>query len=261
MVADPGASSSGSSTSSTRGDELWAMPDDGADRARRREAESSGCSRRDEVRRHRGPHAAGVPGVRRRLRRAPARCCALARRLREPVHGRPQRPAPLQQPGPLDADGHLAARNVARRVARRLVGQRGAGFHEEVRERERTAARATVLTPRLPVAASARRTHPARRVPTLRRGRLGGRIGITAMVAARAQHRCSCCSRTTDGFVPMLSLLGNYLFGYRCPGRDCWSAMAEVGVCGFGVGWTVAQPDQPAHDHRRCATSSGGSRP
>ena len=41
-------------------------------------------------------------------------------------------------------------------------------------------------------------------------------------------------------FVPMLSLLGNYLFGYQVTWPGLAVGMLEVGVGGFALGWTAA---------------------
>ena len=75
-------------------------------------------------RRHRDPHAARLPGLRRRLPGRDAGAARVPARLLEPARDRPQRPAPLQQPGSLDADGHARGAQRRRRVARRVVGQR-----------------------------------------------------------------------------------------------------------------------------------------
>ena len=45
----------------------------------------------------------------------------------------------------------------------------------------------------------------------------------------------------TEGFVPMLSLLGQYLFGYRVTWRGLAVGMLEAGLLGYGLGWTGAR--------------------
>jgi hypothetical protein len=68
----------------------------------------------------------------------------------------------------------------------------------------------------------------------------GGAIGITAM-ALLGLSTALLLLEHTEGFVPMLSLLGNYLFGYEVSWRGLLVGLVEVGVGGFGAGWTLAK--------------------
>ena len=116
------------------GDDLWTMPDADlialgdararADRPARRRARSSTAR---VVR-----HAEGVSGLRRRLRRRAGDACAsYLDALLEPAAGRPQRHAQVQQPGPLDGDGHARRRQPRRPAPRHLGGQQDDEYHEE----------------------------------------------------------------------------------------------------------------------------------
>jgi len=42
--------------------------------------------------------------------------------------------------------------------------------------------------------------------------------------------------------VPMLSLLGNYLFGYRVSWPGLAVGVVEAGGFGFALGWCIAKP-------------------
>ncbi len=69
---------------------------------------------------------------------------------------------------------------------------------------------------------------------------LGGAFGITA-TAGLALGTLLLVWGPNDGFVPMLSLLGNYLFGYQVSWPGLLVGMVEVGLGGFAVGWTVGR--------------------
>ena len=87
------------------GDELWEIERRGARRARQAGARPARPGRPGEGRaRLRHARAARLSDVRRGLRRARRRDPRLARGRRQPPAGRAQRPAPVQQLGPLDAD-------------------------------------------------------------------------------------------------------------------------------------------------------------
>ena len=127
MVPDPDKACVGLEYFCFAGDELWTMDDDALVELASRELEQLGLAPRSKVERgFATPRAEGLPDLRRRLRRARRRRALVARRDREPAAGRPQRPPPLQQLGPLDADRDARRRQPARRCApRHLGGQRG----------------------------------------------------------------------------------------------------------------------------------------
>ena len=108
------------------GDDLWTMSDEDLVSLAKVELERLGLADAVEGRaRLRDPGAEGLSDLRQRLRRAGQRHPRLARRDRELPAGRPQRPPPLQQLRPLDADRHARGRQPARRRSpRHLGGQR-----------------------------------------------------------------------------------------------------------------------------------------
>ena len=119
-------------------DSLWSLRDDELIRLAARELEKIGICDADRVVDgvvYRVPEK--LPGLRRQVRRPCEGHSQLRRRPGEPAHRRPQRPAPLQQPGPLDAHG-LQSRAVAagRRDARFVVGQRRPGVSRGGQKRQ-----------------------------------------------------------------------------------------------------------------------------
>ena len=108
------------------GDELWSMDDDDlvkmAGAGDREAPPRQGRKRQVRIRR---PRPQGVPDLRRRVRRTRRHDPALARDDRQPDPGRPQRPAPVQQLGPLDAHRDARRRqHPARDQSRHLGRQR-----------------------------------------------------------------------------------------------------------------------------------------
>jgi protoporphyrinogen oxidase len=69
---------------------------------------------------------------------------------------------------------------------------------------------------------------------------LGGAFGIAAM-AALALATALLLWGPNDGFVPMLSLMGNYLFGFEVSWPGLLVGMVEAGLAGFALGWAVAR--------------------
>ncbi len=69
---------------------------------------------------------------------------------------------------------------------------------------------------------------------------LGGAVGITASLALAAVTAILLLG-ANESFVPTLSLLGNYLFGYRVSWPGLAVGMAEAGLLGFGLGWITAR--------------------
>jgi protoporphyrinogen oxidase len=69
---------------------------------------------------------------------------------------------------------------------------------------------------------------------------LGGAFGITA-TAVLAVATTLLLWGPNDGFVPMLSLLGHYLFGYEVSWPGLLLGMVEASLAGFMLGWIVAR--------------------
>jgi len=69
---------------------------------------------------------------------------------------------------------------------------------------------------------------------------LGGAVAITASVTLAVATLLPLL-RADTSFVPMLSLLGNYLFGFEMSWPGLAVGMAEVGAIGFVLGWTTAK--------------------
>ena len=160
MVPDPDKACVGLEYFCFAGDDLWTMDDDDARRARRAASSSSSASRRaSKVERGfaiRVPKAYPIYDADYAERVATIR--ALARRDREPAAGRPQRPAPLQQLGSLDADRDARRRQPARRARTTTSG--------------RSTRRASTTRPTWPTSI---RTAPRPRRPRCRRSRRPGR--------------------------------------------------------------------------------------
>jgi protoporphyrinogen oxidase len=69
---------------------------------------------------------------------------------------------------------------------------------------------------------------------------LGYAVGITASLALALATGVLLLG-PNDSFVPMLSLLGNYLFGYKVTWPGLLIGVLEAGVVGFGLGWITAR--------------------
>jgi protoporphyrinogen oxidase len=69
---------------------------------------------------------------------------------------------------------------------------------------------------------------------------LGGAFGITAM-AVLTLSTALLLRGANHSFVPMLSLLGNYLFGYEVSWPGLLVGIVEAGLAGFVLGWSVAR--------------------
>ena len=170
------------------GDDLWTMADDDARRVRHPGDPEArpGESGEGQVRVRR-PRAQGLPDLRRRVRRAGGHDPRLARRDPQPDPGRPQRPASLQQLGPLDADRDARRRqHPARDQSRHLGRQR--------RERlPRGARRARAALPR------PRPRRPRWSSRWRRRGRVVGRAtGLCGLLGDWRPDRAAVCGRGRD---------------------------------------------------------------
>jgi hypothetical protein len=69
---------------------------------------------------------------------------------------------------------------------------------------------------------------------------LGGAVGVTASIVL-AVATAVLLLGSSEGFVPMLSLLGNYLFGYEVSFPGMAVGMVEAGLIGFVLGWIAAR--------------------
>ncbi len=69
---------------------------------------------------------------------------------------------------------------------------------------------------------------------------LGGAVGATASLGL-AVATAALLVGSDATFVPMLSLLGNYLFGFRVSWLGLAVGVVEVGLFGFAAGWTTAK--------------------
>jgi protoporphyrinogen oxidase len=69
---------------------------------------------------------------------------------------------------------------------------------------------------------------------------LGGAVGVTASLGLFLAMMIPLL-RSDPTFVPMLSLLGNYLFGFEVSWPGLAVGIVEVGALGFGLGWLAAR--------------------
>jgi hypothetical protein len=69
---------------------------------------------------------------------------------------------------------------------------------------------------------------------------LGGAVGFTASLALALATAVILLS-SNDGIQPMLSLLGNYLFGYEVSWPGLMVGVVEAGCIGFVLGWIAAR--------------------
>ncbi len=69
---------------------------------------------------------------------------------------------------------------------------------------------------------------------------LGGAFGVTATVVL-AVATALLLWGPNDGFAPMLSLLGHFLFGYQLSWPGLLVGMVEASFAGFALGWIVAR--------------------
>jgi protoporphyrinogen oxidase len=112
-------------------------------------------------------------------------------------------------------------------------------FHEEVRRGEQTPGRVRDRLTPSPVDDGFDRVL-LDAFPRYDEVAFGGAIGITAM-AILLVATALMLNGAGEGFVPMLSLLGNYLFGYEVSWPGVMVGMIEAGLWGFGAGWTMAR--------------------
>jgi protoporphyrinogen oxidase len=111
-------------------------------------------------------------------------------------------------------------------------------FHEEVRTGEGRNAGGYRLTP----AAADRGLETLVREAFARYDEVafGAALGISAM-ALIVVATLLMLGDAEGGFVPMLSLLGHFLYGYEVSWPGMLVGMVEAGATGFGAGWLVAR--------------------
>jgi protoporphyrinogen oxidase len=238
MVGDPSVSFIGLEYFANRGDALWSLSDDELIEVAASEAETLGLFRRDEVRSGlvvRMPKAYPVydgeyEGHLQVLRRWLDGFENLW-----PVGRNGQHRYNNQDHSMLT--GLYAARNVAGATLDVWSVNEDQAFHEEVRdgERPRVSDRLAPSVVRGSLEALLRDAFA-----TYDEVALGGAVGITAMIVLAVATGLLLLG-VTEGFVPMLSLLGNYLFGYRVTWSGLAVGLVEAGVIGFGLGWVTAR--------------------
>ena len=69
---------------------------------------------------------------------------------------------------------------------------------------------------------------------------MGGAVGLTAGLVLALATTAMLLEPARE-FVPMLSLLGNYLFGYRVSWPGLAVGVVEAGLLGFAFGWAGAR--------------------
>ena len=69
---------------------------------------------------------------------------------------------------------------------------------------------------------------------------MGAAVGITASLVLAVATALLLLGPARE-FVPMLSLLGQYLFGYQLSWPGLVIGMVEVALAGFGLGWLTAR--------------------
>ena len=240
MVSGPGVSFIGLEYFANRGDDLWARSDDDLIRLGAAEAEAIGLFSASDVKAgtvvrmpkaypvYDGDYAAHVAVLRNWLDRLPNLF---------PVGRNGQHRYNNQDHSMLC--GLYAARNVAGASLDVWSINEELTFHEEVREGERRDGVATDrLTPK-PVASGID--------DLLREGfALYDEVAMGVAIGAAASLLLLVTTGVllldlADGPVPMLSLLGHYLFGYRVTWAGLGIGMAESAIAGFGLGWLGAR--------------------
>jgi len=230
MVSEPGLSFVGLEYFANRCDDLWKMADDELIALAASEAETIGLFERDEVR----------TGTVVRMPRAypvyDGDYETHLKVLREWLDGfdklftigRNGQHRYNNQDHSMLA-GLFAARNVAGADLDLWSINDEPSFHEEVRDR---------LTPS---AADADVDDLLRTAFAIYdEVALGGAVGITASLGLAVATTVMLLGSNQD-FVPMLSLLGNYLFGYEVSWPGLAVGIVEAGLVGFGLGWMTAK--------------------
>jgi protoporphyrinogen oxidase len=238
MVNDPALSFIGLEYFANRGDDLWSRSDDDLLVLGAAEAETIGLFRREEVKSGlvvRMPKAypvydAEYEGHVQALRGWLAKFENLSAVGRNGQHRYNNQDHSM-------LSGLYAARNVAGASVDVWSINEEKTFHEEVRERDAREVqdRLTPSPVRGSIEALLREAFA-----TYDEVAMGGAVAITSMLGLVVVTGVLLLG-VTEGFVPMLSLLGNYLFGYRVSWPGLAVGTVEAGVIGFALGWTTAR--------------------
>jgi len=241
MVSDPSLSFVGLEYFVNRGDDLWTMADDELIELGAREAETIGLLRADEVRKGtvvRMPRAYPVYDSEYEAHLGTIRAWLDGFDNLYTVGRNGQHRYNNQDHSMLA--GLYAARNIDGAVLDLWSINEDEAFHEEVRaDEEAEGGVRDRLTPS--------------RVDDDQVGRLlsdafavydevamGGAVGITAGLALVVATLVPYL-RADITIAPMLSLLGNYLFGFQLSWPGLAVGVVEAGVVGFGLGWITAK--------------------
>ena len=240
MVSDPGLSFIGLEYFANRGDDLWSLADDELVELGAAEAEAIGLLEPAEVRAGtvvRMPRAypvydGGYEDHLRRLRRWLDRFDNLYTVGRNGQHRYNNQDHSMLA-------GLYAARSVAGEQLDLWSINVEQSFHEEVRDGE--AARPAAgdrLTPSRADADVEAMLQDA--FALYDEVAMGAAIGITASLLLVVGTLVLLLGSGRE-FVPMLSLLGQYLFGYRVSWPGMLVGAVEAGLVGFGLGWATAR--------------------
>lgn len=135
--------------------------------------------------------------------------------------------------------GLYGARNVAGADADLWSINEDPSFHEEVGEER--AARAGVQDRLVPARTEARLDDLLRSAfSRYDEVAAGGAVGITSTLILFAATAGHLLERSPE-LVPVLSLLGNYLFGYQVSWPGLALGMVESALFGFALGWSMAR--------------------
>jgi hypothetical protein len=135
--------------------------------------------------------------------------------------------------------GLYAARNVAGAGLDVWSINEELSFHEEVRTDEASGARVRDRMTPSPVQAGLEQLLRDA-FAVYDEVAMGGAVGIVASLGLLLVTGALLLG-VTEGFVPMLSLLGQYLFGYRVSWPGLAVGMIEAGLLGFSLGWAGAR--------------------
>jgi protoporphyrinogen oxidase len=135
--------------------------------------------------------------------------------------------------------GLFAARNVAGASFDLWSINEEQSFHEEVCDDESVSAvvRDRQTPSRVEAKAERLLRHAFARYDEVA---LGGAVGIVASAGLALVTLIPVLRQQTD-LIPMLSLLGNYLFGYKMTWPGLTVGVIEAGIGGFALGWTAAR--------------------
>jgi len=239
MVSDPSLSFIGMEYFVNRGDDLWSMSDDKLIELGAAEAETIGLFQAEEVRTGtvvRMPRAYPVYDSEYEVHLGTIRAWLDGFDNLYTVGRNGQHRYNNQDHSMLA--GLYAARNIGGADLDLWAINEDESFHEEVSSEE-AAGVSDRLTPS--------RVHGGEVEKLLAKAfasydevALGGAVGITAGLALALVTTVELL-RGDVAFAPMLSLLGNYLFGFEVSWPGLAVGVVETGAVGFGLGWITAR--------------------